>query len=215
MSALLKAAPPSHQDVAATIPTITATDQHQVQQQEGQRQQDGADGSSSFSSTPFGSVNVHDSPLDNDLVRIAIENFDAFEPEKNRKGSSGEHSGCSSPASEDSGFPSPQPFPSSNLASSLVYEVQMTELETGITHEMKDIMVMSGSPTNLVLCGEDLKFRSAKVFRGNSADQIICKELGPSFAGQDVDVFRGAVRMRYRDIVLHPTPPDHPQMAIF
>ena len=50
-----------------------------------------------------------------------------------------------------------------------------------------------------------ISFKSKKSFKGNSADIMISRHLGPNFVDNNMSVFVGDIRLRYTDPICRPS----------
>ena len=50
-----------------------------------------------------------------------------------------------------------------------------------------------------------ISFKSKKCFKGNSADIMISRHLGPNFVDKNMSVFVGDIRLRYTDPICRPS----------
>lgn len=164
---------------------------------------DGESSSNSPDSHTLSSFSSGSDYLDSDLVKAAIERLNSDDTQVLSPLSYSRSSSISvaSPASP-SGFD----IQSDIDSSSRKYNIAITDFETGMTYNMEGIK--SGSNSECTIIGEDrnsqISFKSKKCFKGNSADVMISRHLGPSFVDKNMSVFVGDIRLKYTDPVCKP-----------
>jgi len=137
--------------------------------------------------------------LDSDLVNAAIERLSLDEssasPSTYSRSSSfsvNSPSGCDSRSDTDS--------------SSQKYHIALTEFETGMSYRMEGVYKdLTSSECTIIgkAKANQISFKSKKCFKGNSADMMISRHLGPGFIDQNMSVFLGDIRLRYIDPVIN------------
>jgi len=156
------------------------------------------------SSLPLSSQGSGSGYLDSDLVKAAIErlNFDDSEASPNASTRSSSFS-VNSPAS-----PSEYESRSEQVPNCRKYNIALTEFETGMTYNMEGLYKENTSYEITIVGKENcnqISFKSKKCFKGNSADIMISRHLGPSFVDKNMSVFVGDIRLRYTDPICRPS----------
>jgi len=152
----------------------------------------------------LGSVGSVEDFLDSDLVKAAIERLNigdaSSSPNTNSRSSS---MSVNSPATQ-SGYNSRSEIDSIDR----MYNIALTEFETGMTYNMEGSYKQYSS-SEITIIGKEkcnqISFKSRKIYRGNSADIIISRHLGPNFVDKNMSVLVGDIRLRYVDPVCKPT----------
>jgi hypothetical protein len=172
---------------------------------------DGEGSSNSPGSHTLSSLSSGSDYLDSDLVKAAIERLKIDDiPVSPLTYSRSSSMSVNSPAS-----PSGYDLQSDIDSSTRKYNIALTEFETGMTYKMEGISVKRSSSSECTIIGDDrqnhISFKSKKCFKGNSADIIISRHLGPSFVDKNMSVFVGDIRLKYIDPVCKPTNKTIPQ----
>jgi len=142
--------------------------------------------------------------LDSDLVKAAIERLN-FEDSQASPDASTRSSSISvhSPASPTEYDSRPELDPTCRK-----YSIALTEFETGMTYNMEGCF-KENSSLEITIVGKEkcnqISFKSKKCFKGNSADIMISRHLGPNFVDRNMSVFVGDIRLRYTDPICRPS----------
>jgi len=142
--------------------------------------------------------------LDSDLVTAAIERLN-FEDSQSSPATSTRSSSFSvnSPASPSEFNSRPDQDPNCRK-----YNIALTEFETGMTYNMEGYY-KENSSFEITIVGKEkynqISFKSKKSFKGNSADIMISRHLGPNFVDNNMSVFVGDIRLRYTDPICRPS----------
>lgn len=152
----------------------------------------------------MGSVESGEDFLDSDLVKAAIERLNIGDaPASSNTTSRSSSMSVHSPATR-SGYNSRSEVDSIDR----MYNIALTEFETGMTYNMEGVYKQNTS-SEITIIGKDkcnqISFKSKKMYKGNSADIIISRHLGPSFVDNNMSVLVGDIRLRYVDPVCKPS----------
>lgn len=142
--------------------------------------------------------------LDSDLIKEAIDRLGIEDPQASPQTCSRSSSISATSAESPAGFDLNADMESNTRK----YNIAVTDFETGMTYTMKGICVKRSSASDCTIIGEDdnshISFKSKKCFKGNSADIIISRHLGPNFVDKNMSVFVGDIRLKYTDPVCKP-----------
>lgn len=83
------------------------------------------------------------------------------------------------------------------------YRVTVADFETGINYRLNGVKVIRRN-SECEIKSDKLKFKSEKCLKGALADQALVNQMGPSFADQNLTVFKGDVTFKYQDQVCNP-----------
>jgi len=93
------------------------------------------------------------------------------------------------------------------------FTVHITDYETGIEHTLKDVSITM-EDEDLRMFNDSLTFNSSDVVKGNKADVVITTKIGPNLVEKGLLVFRGDLRMTYRDEPCFPVSLDASQWCL-
>jgi len=99
------------------------------------------------------------------------------------------------------------------LDSEMYYTVNIVDYETGINHRIKEVCCVQEGES-LSLEGESISFASTSTHKGIKADVIISSNIGPSLVQKGLTVFRGDLKMTYRDEPCFPVSLDASQWCL-
>jgi len=89
------------------------------------------------------------------------------------------------------------------LGSEFVYNVTITDYETGLEHEVKEVSC-SIDKEKLKLEHNQLQFTSETALKGAKADTVIATKIGPGLVEKGLTVYSGKLRMTYQDAPCYP-----------
>eukprot|EP00088_Acartia_fossae_P009304 TRINITY_DN14497_c0_g1_i2.p1 TRINITY_DN14497_c0_g1~~TRINITY_DN14497_c0_g1_i2.p1 ORF type:complete len:309 (-),score=76.97 TRINITY_DN14497_c0_g1_i2:670-1596(-) len=89
------------------------------------------------------------------------------------------------------------------LGSEFLFNVTVTDYETGLEHEIKEVQC-SIDRENLRLEHDQLQFTSVTALKGMKADTVIASKIGPGLVEKGLTVYSGNLRMTYHDEPCYP-----------
>jgi hypothetical protein len=89
------------------------------------------------------------------------------------------------------------------LGSEFIYNVTITDYETGLEHEVKEVLC-SIDKESLKLEHDQLQFTSETALKGVKADTVIASKIGPGLVEKGLTVYSGDLRMTYQDAPCYP-----------